>query len=512
MNRHQYVAELRNYLQQFMAPNDLEVVIRAYNKKFDMTEDVDELIASLESPMRTAVIMRKAYSPVRTGVGFGDKEADEPTPEEIAEKPEATEIVPETMKDAAQEAAAEVAEEVSEEAEAPAPAAESQPEPAAEPAPPQEEVPAEQEAPAAEAAPAPKAETTPEPEKARDDAAAAVQQQVGGFVAAFQAEMDRAMAQSAPKQTPAARAEPEKAEPEEEANPAEEAEAIESQTLESARAPQDTAPAAEISLEQQEESSEAETPAEAETEPEPEAAAEPETPEETPEEPEVEESAAPDMEVELYVESADGEETVGVVELAEVPAEEAAETLAQEAAAAEERVEELEKEAAPKRRGAFVGNTILAVIGGVLLAALGGIVLFLGLFLVDVGVRNQAAMLADSLLLYAGGGILFAVCLPILAGAVRLCVRRIIRVKKRYLDGLADDTPGKWGPYWKIILVLMLAFVLAAVVLVVVSKLTGGSFVRAIANVQHMLSIIDWEYYSQRFGIPALGSLFLFVR
>ncbi len=503
MNRHQYVAELRNYLQQFMAPNDLEVVIRAYNKKFDMTEDVDELIASLESPMRTAVIMRKAYSPVRTGVGFGDKEADEPTPEEIAEKPEATEIVPETMKDAAQEAAAEVAEEVSEEAEAPAPAAE--------PAPAQEEVPAEQEAPAAEAAPAPEAETAPEPEKARDDAAAAVQQQVGGFVAAFQAEMDRAMAQSAPKQTPAARAEPEKAEPEEEANPAEEAEAIESQTLESAEAPQDTAPAAEISLEQQEESSEeAETPAEAETEPE--AAAEPETPEETPEEPEAEESAAPDMEVELVVESADGEETVGVVELAEVPAEEAAETLAQEAAAAEERVEELEKEAAPKRRGAFVGNTILAVIGGVLLAALGGIVLFLGLFLVDVGVRNQAAMLADSLLLYAGGGILFAVCLPILAGAVRLCVRRIIRVKKRYLDGLADDTPGKWGPYWKIILVLMLAFVLAAVVLVVVSKLTGGSFARAIANVQHMLSIIDWEYYSQRFGIPALGSLFLFVR
>lgn len=506
MNRHQYVAELRNYLQQFMAPNDLEVVIRAYNKKFDMTEDVDELIASLESPMRTAVIMRKAYSPVRTGVGFGDKEADEPTPEEIAEKPEATEIVPETMKDAAQEAAAEVAEEVAEEAEAPAPAEESQPEPAAEPA--REEVPAELEAPVAETEPTPEAEKAPEPEQPRDDAAAVVQKQVGGFVAAFQAEMDRALAQSAPKKTPAERAEPEKAEPEEAAEPAEEAEAIESQTLESAEAPQDTAPAAEISLEQQEESSEeAETPAEAEAEPEPEAAAEPEAPEETPEESEAEESAAPDMEVELYVESADGEETVGVVELTEVPAEEAAETLAQEVAAAEALVEELEKEAAPKRRGAFVGNTILAVIGGVLLAALGGIVLFLGLFLVDVGVRNQAAMLADSLLLYAGGGILFAVCLPILAGAVRLCVRRIIRVKKRYLDGLADDTPGKWGPYWKIILVLMLAFVLAAVVLVVVSKLTGGSFARAIANVQHMLSIIDWEYYSQRFGIPALGSL-----
>lgn len=504
MNRHQYVAELRNYLQQFMAPNDLEVVIRAYNKKFDMTEDVDELIASLESPMRTAVIMRKAYSPVRTGVGFGDKEADEPTPEEIAEKPEAAEIVPETMKDAAQEAAAEVAEEVAEEAEAPAPA-ESRPEPAAEPA--REEVPAEQEAPAAEA------EKAPEPEQPQDNAAAAVQKQVGGFVAAFQAEMDRALAQSAPKKTPAESAAPEKAEPEEAAEPAEEAEAIESQTLESAEAPQDTAPAAEISLEQQEESSEeAEAPAETEVEPEPEAAAEPEAPEETPEEPEAEESAAPDMEVELYVETADGEETVGVVELTEVPAEEVAETLAQEVAAAEELAEELEKEAAPKRRGAFVGNTILAVIGGVLLAALGGIVLFLGLFLVDVGVRNQAAMLADSLLLYAGGGILFAVCLPILAGAVRLCVRRIIRVKKRYLDGLADDTPGKWGPYWKIILVLMLAFVLAAVVLVVVSKLTGGSFARAIANVQHMLSIIDWEYYSQRFGIPAMGSLFLSTR
>ena len=153
-----------------------------------------------------------------------------------------------------------------------------------------------------------------------------------------------------------------------------------------------------------------------------------------------------------------------------------------------------------RRPGAFAGHTILAVVGGLLLLLVGAAILFGGLFFLDVGLRNQAAMLADALLLYATACLCLAAALPVVAAAVRLSVRRILRMKKRCLDCLAEDDPGTWRHYWRVIVILVIVLVAAAVALVVVALLTGGRFPRAFANVQHMLQIIDWAHYRSLIG------------
>lgn len=452
ITRQQYLAELRSYLQ-FMDTEDRDAVLLEYTEKFDSTEDEAALLASIESPMRVAIALRKSYAPIRVPADVGEPRRQGP-----ASSMEAT------------VGTLAVAEEVSTGTDIPEMGIQAE----AEDEFPVEIVPSKEH-------PAPETEPPLELNLEADDAI--LEQQVSDMVAAILTEQSQIVKAAAAEEPQETQGEAEQVESEAVLS-AEIQEGIQERTanaLDTADVQVNENPEVEIRTE------EAESPAlEIET-----ISIETDVrPEETtgfPMEAEIirpdPESGLPTDEPEIQVQELDSQ------------------VAPQDTAPSGRVMPENDEPQTPERRpGAFVGQTVLAVIGGLLLLLVGAAIVFCGLFLLDVGIRNQETMLADALVLYAAACLCAAGALPVAAAAVRLCARRIIHMKKRYLECLADEEPTKWRNYWKVIVIVTVILAAAAVALLVVALFTGCRFSRAFANVQHMLSIIDWSYYKGLFG------------